>query len=163
MTNISRGVFVCLLIVATAGCDRVTKHYAMSALSDAPAYSYFSDTVRVQYVENPGAFLGFGADWHPAWRTIIFQLGNGLFLIGAAVLAMRLRFSRLGVVGLTLFLAGGASNLIDRMVLGTVVDFLNVGIGSVRTGIFNVADVAIMVGLAFLLVETFRTNYFTKA
>jgi len=158
MMNVRRGVLICLLIVASAGCDRVTKHYAMSALSDAPPNSYLSDTVRVQYVENPGAFLGVGSTWHPSTRAILFQLCNGLFLIAAALLATRLRFSRIAMVGLVLFLAGAASNLIDRMVLGTVVDFLNVGIGPIRTGVFNVADVAIMVGIAILLLESFRAT-----
>ena len=50
-----------------------------------------------------------------------------------------------------LFLAGGASNWVDRLVHGRVVDFLNLGIGPLRTGVFNVADVAIMAGLGLLL------------
>jgi lipoprotein signal peptidase len=52
---------------------------------------------------------------------------------------------------LVLFLAGGLSNLADRLAIGSVIDFLNVGIGQVRTGIFNVADVAIMTGAALVL------------
>jgi signal peptidase II len=51
-------------------------------------------------------------------------------------------------VSVALIVGGGVSNLIDRMRYGGyVVDFLNVGIGPVRTGIFNVADMAIMVGV----------------
>jgi signal peptidase II len=45
------------------------------------------------------------------------------------------------------------SNLADRMAIGSVIDFLNVGIGPVRTGIFNVADMAIMAGIAMVLWE----------
>ena len=52
--------------------------------------------------------------------------------------------------GLTLLIAGGLGNLIDRLVYGYVTDFLNVGIGSLRTGIFNVADMAIMLGVGLL-------------
>jgi signal peptidase II len=59
-------------------------------------------------------------------------------------------------LGLTLFIAGAASNWIDRVVRGSVVDFLNLGIQSVRTGIFNVADVAIMVGVALVVVGELR-------
>jgi signal peptidase II len=51
-------------------------------------------------------------------------------------------------VSVALIVGGGVSNLIDRLRYGGyVVDFLNVGIGPVRTGIFNVADMAIMVGV----------------
>ena len=59
-------------------------------------------------------------------------------------MAARFKWSRLAGVGLVLFLAGGISNLVDRIAMGSVIDFLNIGIGPVRTGIFNVADVAIM-------------------
>jgi signal peptidase II len=59
---------------------------------------------------------------------------------------------------LMLFVAGGLSNLIDRVAMGTVIDFLNVGIGSFRTGIFNVADVAIMVGAAMLIADRYRAR-----
>ena len=54
------------------------------------------------------------------------------------------------------FVAGGGSNLVDRALHGAVVDFLNVGIGPLRTGIFNVADMAIMLGAALLVVEGWR-------
>jgi signal peptidase II len=47
--------------------------------------------------------------------------------------------------------AGGASNLLDRLAFGRVIDFINVGLGSVRTGIFNVADMAIMLGAAVVV------------
>jgi signal peptidase II len=57
---------------------------------------------------------------------------------------------------LTLFFAGGASNLIDRIYRGSVIDFMNVGIGGLRTGIFNVADLAIMLGMALLIVAHFQ-------
>jgi signal peptidase II len=54
-------------------------------------------------------------------------------------------------VGLALYLAGGASNLVDRVVRGSVIDFMNVGVGPLRTGIFNVADVAILAGVGIFV------------
>jgi len=59
---------------------------------------------------------------------------------------------------MALFVAGGASNLIDRVTYGMVIDFMNVGIGSLRTGIFNVADMAIMLGAGILLLEASRSG-----
>jgi signal peptidase II len=153
MITLRRGVLLCLLLGVTAGCDRVTKHLAVATLAGAPDQSFFADTVRLQYHENPGAFLGFGASWAPATRAVFFQLGNALFLAGAGFLAARYRWSRLASYGLVLFLAGGLSNLADRLAIGSVIDFLNVGVGPVRTGIFNVADVAIMAGIGMVLWE----------
>lgn len=159
MHTLRRGVLICLLLLATAGCDRVTKHLAVTGLAGYPDHSYLGDTVRLQYHENPGAFLSLGASWSPVTRAVAFQLGNGLFLAWVMVAASRRRWSRIGTAGLILFLAGAWSNLVDRVFLGSVIDFLNVGIGPLRTGIFNVADVAIMVGAAFLLWEARRNSY----
>lgn len=162
MTTFRRGVLLCLLLAATAGCDRVTKHYAITTLAGQPGQSFLGDTVRLDYQENQGGFLSAGARWSPHTRIVVFQIANGAFLLGALLFARRYTWSKVGIVGLALFLAGGFSNLIDRIAVGTVVDFMNVGIGPVRTGIFNVADVAIMVGAGVLAWEARRNSYITE-
>jgi signal peptidase II len=142
-----------LLLVAvlgTIGCDRVTKHLATAALTDVPVQSYLADTVRLEYAENTGAFLGLGAEWPAPLRTAVLGVGNGVLLLAMAIAAIRVRWSRAALLGLTLFIAGGASNLADRVACGYVVDFMNVGVGRVRTGIFNIADVAILLGAALV-------------
>ena len=99
-------------------------------------------------------FLSLGANLPRAVRTAVFTVATAVLLIGMVVFAVRARWSGWRLVALALFAAGGASNWIDRAVRGSVIDFLNVGIGPVRTGIFNVADMAIMAGIGiFLLVE----------
>ncbi len=60
-----RGVLLCLLLAATAGCDRVTKHLAVTTLAGMPEQSYLGDTVRLDYHENTGGFLSAGATWRP--------------------------------------------------------------------------------------------------
>ena len=154
---------MCLLIAGTAGCDRVTKHFAVTALAGGPDHSFLADTVRLQYHENPGAFMAAGATWSPAARAAMFQFGNTVFLAFAGFLAARYRWSRIARCGLILFLAGGLSNLTDRLAIGSVIDFLNVGIGPIRTGIFNVADVAIMAGVGMVLWEVLRNSYTSAA
>lgn len=155
-------MLLCLLLAGTAGCDRVTKHLAVTTLAGAPDQSFLADTIRLHYHENPGAFLAVGASWSPTTRALLFQLGNGVFLALAGFLASRYRWSRLANCGLVLFLAGGLSNLADRLAIGSVIDFLNVGVGPIRTGIFNVADVAIMAGIAMVLWEVLR-NFYTPS
>ncbi|MEO7134422.1 MAG: signal peptidase II [Vicinamibacterales bacterium] len=114
--------------------------------------------MRLDYHENVGGFLSAGAAWRPATRTAVFQLANGVFLLGTLFMAIRCEWSRLAAAGLILFVAGGLSNLIDRIAMGSVIDFINVGIGSFRTGIFNIADVAIMAGASLLLAEQYRSR-----
>ena len=149
---------LCLVLLGTAACDRATKHFALTKLAGAADQSFLADTVRLSYHENPGAFLGLGAEWRPEARTAVFQFGNALFLLATVVLTLRGGFTRTGQAGLLLLLAGGVSNLIDRVALGRVIDFLIIGVGPLRTGIFNVADVAIIVGTAVLLVDIYRAN-----
>jgi signal peptidase II len=135
-----------LVVVGTIGCDRVTKHVATTTLADSPNRSYFGDTVRIGYVENQGGFLSVGADLAPAMRTAIFTVATGAMLLVLIVLAIRRRLSGWPALGLALFVTGGISNWFDRISQGRVVDFINVGVGPLRTGVFNVADLAIMVG-----------------
>ena len=145
MMNFRRGVLLCCLLAATAGCDRVTKHLAFTTLAGYPDHSFsrrYRPTCNIAKIRAP--FCRWAPTWSPVTRALVFQIANGLFLIALAIAASRRRWSWVESLGLTLFLAGALSNLIDRIAVGSVIDFLNVGIGPLRTGIFNVADVAIM-------------------
>ena len=147
-----------LLIIGTAGCDRVAKNFAETHLSGGATRSFVMDTVRLEYTENAGAFLSLGANWPAPVRTGVFTIGNAILLLAAIIAATRERWSGPALFGTALFVTGGVSNLVDRVVRGSVIDFMNVGIGPLRTGIFNVADVAIMLGLAMVAVVTFRSR-----
>ena len=149
-------------IVATIGCDRVTKHAATTMLAGQPGHSYLADTVRLRYIENAGGFLSLGAGWPSAVRTTFFTAATGVMLLTLAVVLFRRTRDEWSTVGFALFLAGGASNWIDRISRGSVVDFLNVGVGSLRTGVFNVADAAIMLGATIVVLAQFRNNRSTQ-
>lgn len=139
------------IVLTTIGCDHATKYVARVSLQGEPHRSYFGNMVRIGYAENTGGFLSLGADLPPTHRTMLFTAVTGLVLAGLAVLVFRGRLDRITGLGMTLFVAGGVSNWIDRVIRGSVVDFLNLGIGPLRTGIFNVADVAIMLGAAIMV------------
>ncbi len=158
LTRASTLIALFVVIAMTIGCDRVTKRVAQETLEGSPGRSYLADTVRFELTQNAGAFLGLGADWPPAVQTALFTIGNSLVLAALVIAAIRLRWSGLTLFGLALFVAGGASNLADRVTQGTVTDFINVGLGPVRTGIFNVADVAIMLGAALVALASLRAS-----
>ena len=149
-----RRVVLLVAVLGTIGCDRVTKHAATTTLAGTPGQFYLADTIWVGYAENTGGFLSLGASLPPVARTLVFSVGTGLMLLALVVLAARRTERGWSRLGLALFVAGGASNWIDRILRGSVVDFLSVGVGPVRTGVFNVADVAIMLGaLLFVLAQ----------
>ncbi len=140
-----------VVLIGTIGRDRVTKRLATRNLAGAANRSFLADTVRIAYAENTGGFLGMGAEFSPRGRAAIFVVATGVLLMTMAIAVVRWHWDGVSLLGATLFLAGGASNWLDRVVDGRVVDFLNLGIGPLRTGIFNVADVAIMAGLGLLV------------
>jgi signal peptidase II len=157
MTRIGIRLVLIIAIGATIGCDRVTKHVAATRLAHGPGRSFLADTFRLEYTENTGAFLGLGADWPRPVRTTVFGAGNAL-LLALFVVAIRRGWPTRTLLGVALFVGGGVSNLLDRIVHGAVVDFMNVGIGPLRTGIFNVADMAIMLGVGIVLLDTCRSD-----
>lgn len=143
------------LLFGSVGCDQVSKQAALRWLSDAPGTSYLGDTFRLTFAENRGAFLGLGAEWPEALRWVAFTLTSGLLVLGAFWFAARgIREARSvrhwgPVWGPLLVVAGGVGNLLDRILRdGSVIDFMNLGVGPLRTGVFNVADVYIMAGIA---------------
>ena len=144
------------MLVACVGCDHATKYAATALIDPARVISLASGALRFELAYNPGAFLGLGAEL-PAWvRT--FLLG-GLVPIGLlAVVAGVLRSaattpSQLAALGL--IVGGGLGNWIDRILNdGNVTDFVSLGLGPLRTGIFNFADVAVMVGMLWSVVAS---------
>jgi signal peptidase II len=157
-TRIGIRLVLIVAALATIGCDRVTKQVATATLAGTPGRSFLSDTVRLEYVENTGGFLSLGTSLPSPARMWLFAIGTGSMLLALSAMAYRFADGIWPMLGLTLLVAGGASNWIDRLIHGSVVDFLNVGIGSLRTGIFNVADVAIMLGVSTLMFAQFGLN-----
>ena len=157
MRNVGRTLAL-VLVLSTVGCDRVTKHLAVTKLADTPGQSYFAGMFRLEYAENTGAFLSLGAGL-PEWaRTGLLTIGPALALAAIAIWAIKHHWIGLPLVGASLVFAGGVSNLVDRVARGSVVDFMNVGMGSMRTGIFNVADIAILIGALIIVYHGSRAE-----
>ncbi len=161
MTTTRKILLFCLLGAALIGIDRFTKMLAKEHLKGKEPITYLHDTVRIGYVENTGAFLSFGADWPGAvsfWVLGILPLLLLLaFLIYCIVKAKTLAFNQL--VPFALIFAGGTGNIIDRLMYNRhVSDFMNVGIGSLRTGIFNFADLCVSTAVVILVVHGFRKD-----
>jgi signal peptidase II len=154
--TIGTWLVLALAVCGTIGCDRVTKHVAATTLAGLPAQSFAADMVRLEYVENAGGFLSLGDDLPQTARTAVFIVATGVLLILAIGVAIRFRWAGWSLFGVALFVAGGASNWLDRALRGSVIDFMNVGLGPLRTGVFNVADVAIMLGAVMVALVEIR-------
>ena len=140
------------IVVACVACDQGTKRLAEAHLSPGERISLLGDTVRLELARNAGAFLGLGAALPERVRAHLFGWGAGLVVLGALFVALRARTPSRMAAAAALAAGGGLGNLWDRIATGGwVVDFLNLGVGPLRTGIFNVADVSLVAAVALLL------------
>ena len=153
-----------LPILPILGLDRWTKAWATAHLLNAYPRSYRGDVFRLQYALNEGAFLSLGADLHEGvryWVLAILPIAVLLYIFYYAITAPNM--PPWSQVAFGFILGGGGSNIYDRVAEGHVVDFMNMGIGNLRTGIFNVADVAIMTGLLMMIATIFSKPHPVEA
>jgi signal peptidase II len=142
-----------LVLLALIGCDQITKDLARQGLADASPRMILGGLVRLTYAENPGTFMGLGAELNEGLRFAVYSASAIVVLVCIVLLfAYADRVNRLISFGSAVLLAGAIGNLVDRFVNdGRVIDFMVVGAGSLHTGVFNVADVLIAVGLVLFL------------
>ncbi len=140
-----------LTAIVFLGLDQLTKRMAVGALDLHRPVEVLGGLVRFTLVWNRGA--AFSLSWGgPAILGIITSIAA----IFVAVQIWRLRQRSVAfMLGLGVVLGGALGNLLDRLMYGSVIDFIDVGIGSSRWPTFNVADIAITAG-GILLVLTYR-------
>ena len=148
----SRLTVVVIVVAVSVGLDQWTKYLATTHLQGEPDQFYFGEILRLTHVHNTGAFLSIGSGLGDFWRPLLLNLFPALLLI--ALLYYIFRETLLNVwqvVALALIVGGGLSNIIDRLLYGHVVDMLHLKAFGLQTGIFNVADMAIMAGMFIML------------
>jgi len=156
---------VALAVAVTVGLDQWTKVLALNHLQGAPDLFYLSDILRLTFVRNTGAFLSLGSDLGPVLRPLLLNAFPAILLVALLYFIFREKqLNRWQTVALSLIVGGGLSNIVDRLLHGSVVDMLHLDLGfeilgkRMQTGIFNVADMAIMAGMFMMLPFVFRKD-----
>lgn len=154
----SRLIAVGTAVALTVGLDQWTKQLAIEHLKGEPPIYYFGDLFNLTFATNTGAFLSLGENLGPWLKPILLNALPALLLIGLLVFIFRERkLNGWQTVALALIVGGGLSNIIDRLIYGHVVDMLHIQLtDKLQTGIFNVADMAIMAGMFIMLPFVFR-------
>jgi signal peptidase II len=153
-----------LVFAVTVGCDQTSKHIARNRLSQRGSITLPGGVGELRLANNPGSFLGLGTAFSPSLRRAVFTVGVGTgLMILFAWLVGRARLNWLPFLGLALAMAGGISNLLDRITQqGDVTDFIFIQVGPLHTGVFNVADILIVLGLAMVAVAIWKQQTLPK-
>lgn len=149
--NVFKWLSISAIVVAL---DLYTKHLVQNAFEygEHLTITSFFDLVRYH---NEGAAFSFLAD-AGGWQKWFFSGISVVAIIVITYLIKKYQHQKLFCLGLALVLGGAIGNLYDRLTLGYVVDFLFFHINALSWPAFNVADSAICVGVAFLLIDSFK-------
>ena len=153
LTGIWYKTLILLLILLNIGCDQVSKYLVRGNIAYYEQVELIRDNLILTKVENTGGFLGFGSAIHPVLKKILFLAFPAVILIILiGFMMIKTRDNIYFIIGISFIIGGGTGNIFDRIVHGSVTDFLHIDMGIFRTGIFNLADVSIMFGTACILV-----------
>jgi signal peptidase II len=135
-----------IVVLAVVALDQLTKYLIVSSLSPYATIEVFP-FLNIVNIRNTGAAFG-----------MFRGLGSGFFIVisAAAIIFVTMLMLRnaYDLFGLSLILGGAVGNLIDRLVYGKVVDFVDIFVGDFHWPAFNVADSSLTVGIGIILLTS---------
>ncbi|MDF1614674.1 signal peptidase II [Desulfurivibrio dismutans] len=145
------------VLVVLLVADQVSKWWIRAELALYESREIIPGLFDLVHYTNPGIAFGLLADGTPAWRRFFFIGATVLALILLVVLYRQVRYhGRLYLYALALITAGAIGNLLDRVRLGEVTDFLDFYWREYHWPAFNIADSAITIGVLFFLIAAWR-------
>lgn len=151
-------IAIIALVLLNIGCDQISKNVVRKNVDTQETIELVGKKFILTKVENTGAMLGFGSELSPLLKIIFLQ---ALPIVVLLVLLFRvLRKSDMNkwlVFAFACVIGGGIGNLIDRIAYGQVTDFFHIDLGGYfKTGVFNMADVSVTMGVLLILFLSFR-------
>jgi len=147
-----------LLMAVIVVLDQATKAIVVRSLELHQYVPLVDGLLSLSHVRNRGAAFGLLSDWDVPYQSALLAVLSLAALLAIAFYFMRLpATARLPRVALALVLGGAVGNLIDRVRLGYVVDFVHVYWRQHQWPDFNVADSAITVGVTLLVLDILRS------
>ncbi len=158
-SKIFKIIVILFLVLTNIGCDQVSKKVVRAQLNYHDRIEVGTKNFILVKVENEGAMLGLGKNLSPMLKKLLLQGIPLIFLVGMLIyILFKSGLDKLFIIGLTFIIGGGIGNMIDRILYGSVTDFMLIDFGFVRTGIFNAADVSVMIGTGLILLHTFTAE-----
>ena len=147
-------LLILILLATNVGCDQISKCIVRQKLDYNDRISVIDDFVTITKVENTGAFLSLGS-YLPRIIYKILMIYLPLIVLGYALyfILKSNNLSRLRIIGSCLIIGGGLGNIYDRIIYGSVTDFLYFDFVLFHTGIVNMADISLTTGFFILMYE----------
>lgn len=150
----TRNILILILLAAIIGGDQLSKCIVRNNIEYNDHISVIDRFVTMTKVENTGAFLSLGHNLpRPVYRILMIILP--LIVLGYALyyLFSDDNSSRLLTIGICFIISGGFGNIIDRIIFGSVTDFLHFDFVIFHTGIVNLADISVTTGFFIIMYE----------
>jgi signal peptidase II len=152
MRNVTVGVPIAVVVL-----DQLTKWLVRVRVPLYRSVEVIPDFLNITHVRNTGAAYGFLDAVSFPGKTLVIGALAVCALIAVALYARTIAGEQtIARLGVALIIGGAAGNLIDRFALGSVVDFVDAYWGSFHFWAFNVADSAITVGVALMILDMIR-------
>jgi len=153
--------FLILIVVFFNICiDQFSKLLVRNLIIEGETIKVIKDNLLFIRAENTGAALGLGGNLPSNLKTIYLQILPIIVLLYfLKTIITKTEISKITVLGLSLAIGGALGNIIDRVSFESVTDFIQVDFGVFKTGIFNIGDISIVLGVLFVLFElSFNKN-----
>ena len=158
--SVLRNIIILSVVLCNIGCDQVSKNVVRNNVATDEIISMMNNHLTVTRVENSGAFLSIGDSLSKPVKNILLSLLPLLALLfGMLYVYTRQQLSVTPLLSFCFILGGGIGNIFDRIMYGSVIDFLHIDFGIFQTGIFNMADVSITTGAIMLAVHAGYKHY----
>jgi signal peptidase II len=145
--TIARTLLILLVISMNIGCDQVTKTIVRNNIGEREQITLGRHFLLTK-VENSGAFLSLGDSLSEITKSLLLSVFPVLLLgLGFYYLLTNNNISKAKLIGFCFVIGGGLGNIFDRIVHGSVTDFMHISFKFFQTGIFNMADVSIVFGV----------------
>jgi len=143
------------LIITLVTMDQITKIYIKNNFELYETKTVIPGFFNITFVLNPGAAFGFLAKLNDSYRQTFFLTVTFIAIILLIYLMFKEKKYKLRLFSYSIILSGALGNFIDRIYLGSVIDFLDFYIKKYHWPAFNIADSCITVGVFLLFVDIF--------
>tara|TARA_B100000482_G_C12458489_1_gene239919 strand:+ start:192 stop:680 length:489 start_codon:yes stop_codon:yes gene_type:complete len=156
----NRYSLITLIVGLSIAFDQLSKIWVRNNFESYIEKSIIGDVFTLIKVENTGAFLGMGSELSEIPRILLLIVLPIIVLISITLYTyLEKTLDQTSIIGFSLIIGGGIANIFDRIVYGSVTDFLYIYLGGIfKTGIFNIADVSVTTGMILILISSFKNK-----